>query len=313
MKIDSINTNVGIRHLEAAVTIRNEGSFVRAAERLNVAPSALTETIRQIEEFADLALFDRTTRPVRPREEAVAFLDQAEAILRKFRDTLTDLRRIGSLERGCVRVGVAPSIALHLLAPTIASFRVQHPMIDIDIHDDVAGRVVELVRAGTVDLGIVAFGQSDTEIREEMLLKDYFGLVCHRSHPLADRETPPALADIDPTEIISLQADTGISRMLQECLSIPVALRAGRIQTYSTISQLTLISRNLGVALMPRLAVDVIQSPNLVFRDISDLKLERTFYALTRRRSSHTVAMTSFLTHLKEVLTRLTETMNNRA
>ena len=48
MKSDSENTNFNLRHLRAVHAIWQEGSFVRAAERLGVVPSALTETVRQI-------------------------------------------------------------------------------------------------------------------------------------------------------------------------------------------------------------------------------------------------------------------------
>jgi DNA-binding transcriptional LysR family regulator len=302
MIIDSENTNVGLRHLLAAVTIREEGSFVRAAERLNVAPSALTETIRQLEAFVGLPLFDRSTRPALPGAEASIFLEDARDILTRFETLMTDLRRIGSLQLGVVRVGVAPSIALHLLAPALTTFRAEHPKIDIEVYDDVAGKVADLVREGIVDMGIVARGQSDPELAEEFLLNDRFGLVCHREHPLARREGPLVLADVDPGEIISLKAEAGIKHLLEQHPHLPESFRSGRIQTYSTISQLTLISRNLGVALMPQLAADVIQSQEIVFRQIEDLVLERSFFVLSRTRSQLTASATRLLHHIKREL-----------
>ena len=66
MKSDSENTNFNLRHLRAVHAIWQEGSFVRAAERLGVVPSALTETVRQIEDIAGGALFDRRSRPPEP-------------------------------------------------------------------------------------------------------------------------------------------------------------------------------------------------------------------------------------------------------
>ena len=63
MKINADNTNLNLRHLRALHAIRATGSFARAADLLGVVPSALTETIRQLEESAGLPLFDRRMRP----------------------------------------------------------------------------------------------------------------------------------------------------------------------------------------------------------------------------------------------------------
>ncbi|WP_236638194.1 helix-turn-helix domain-containing protein [Mangrovicoccus ximenensis] len=59
MKTDSENTNFSLRQLRAVHAVWTEGSFARAADRLGVVPSALSETVRQIEELAGGPLFDR--------------------------------------------------------------------------------------------------------------------------------------------------------------------------------------------------------------------------------------------------------------
>ncbi|CAH1660670.1 DNA-binding transcriptional LysR family regulator [Chelatococcus asaccharovorans] len=305
MMIDSENTNVGLRHLQAAVTIRDEGSFVRAAEVLNVAPSALTETIRQLESFAGLPLFDRATRPVSPTVEAVGFINEAAELLLRFDRIMTDLRRFGSLQRGFVRVGLAPSLVLHLLSPALAAFRAEHPQIEIEIHDDSVDKMAEMVRDSIIDLGIVARGQSDPTLEEELLFSDRFGLVCHRDHPLARHSGPITFDDLDPAHIISLKPHTGISRLLKQYPNLPDCLQSGMVQTNSTISLLTLVSRNNGIALMPQLAMDVIQSGNLVFRDIEGFDLKHSFFVLSRRRGQTTAAAARFLFHLRQALQNL--------
>jgi DNA-binding transcriptional LysR family regulator len=107
---------------------------------------------------------------------------------------------------------------------------------------------------------------------------------------------------VDPGEIISLKAEAGIKHLLEQHPHLPESFRSGRIQTYSTISQLTLISRNLGVALMPQLAADVIQSQEIVFRQIEDLVLERSFFVLSRTRRQLTASATRLLHHIKREL-----------
>ena len=73
MSLHSKNTNIGVRHFRAALALAREQSFVRAAEALGVVPSALTETIKQIEADCGLRLFDREARPVTPTAAGVEF------------------------------------------------------------------------------------------------------------------------------------------------------------------------------------------------------------------------------------------------
>jgi len=128
--------------------------------------------------------------------------------------------------------------------------------------------------------------------------EDRFGLVCHRDHQLARLLRPVVLADIDPEDVIALDRQAGIARMLADCRELPPSLTVGRIQTFSTVAQLTLISRNAGVALLPQQAAKVIQSDEIVFRTIADFRLVRSLYLLTRSRSSLPPAAERFIAYL---------------
>ena len=298
MKIFSENTNIGLRHLRAALTVMEEGSFSRAAQRLGVVPSALTETIRMLELECATAIFDRKTRPVKATDAGEAFLEGARDLLDRFELSLTNLRQVGSLKRGRVAIGAAPSAVLTPLSEAITKFRIDHPGIDIIVHDDVAERLAGMVVNKTLDIALAGPGFQSAELEGRKISEDRFGLVCHRDHQLARLLRPVVLADIDPEDVIALDRQAGIARMLADCRELPPSLTVGRIQTFSTIAQLTLISRNAGVALLPQQAAKVIQSDEIVFRTIADFRLVRSLYLLTRSRSSLPPAAERFISYL---------------
>ncbi len=298
MKVFSENTNLGLRHLRAALTVMEEGSFSRAAQRLGVVPSALTETIRMLEMECGTAIFDRKTRPVRTTEAGAAFLEGARDLLDRFELSLTNLRQLGGLKRGRVTIGAAPSAVLNPLSDAIMKFRTDHPGIDVIVHDDVAERLAGMVVNRTLDFALAGPGFESPDLEGRKISEDPFGLVCHSHHRLAQLSRPLMLADIDPEDVIALDSQAGIARMLADCAPLPLTLRAGRIQTFSTIAQLTLISRNAGVALLPQQAGEVIQSRNIVFRAIADFRLVRSLYLLTRSRTSLSPAAERFISYL---------------
>ncbi|OWW04493.1 transcriptional regulator [Rhizobium sp. R72] len=298
MKVFSENTNIGLRHLRAALTVMEEGSFSRAARRLGVVPSALTETIRILEVECQTALFDRKTRPVTATEAGEAFLEGARDLLDRFELSLTNLRQVGGLKRGRVAIGAAPSAVLTPLSEAIAKFRAEHPGIDIVVHDDVAERLAGMVINKTLDFALAGPGFESGELEGRKISEDPFGLVCHRDHHLARSSRRIVLADINPQDVIALDRQAGIARMLADCPGLPSSLTVGRIQTFSTIAQLTLISRNAGVALLPLHAAKVIQSDDIVFRPIADFSLVRSLYLLTRSRSTLPPAAERFISYL---------------
>ncbi|OBZ94913.1 hypothetical protein ADU59_13985 [Pararhizobium polonicum] len=304
MNIISINSNIGIRHLRAALAVGDERSFVRAAERLGVVPSALTETIRQIEELAGVALFDRKSRPVAVTDAGRDFLSSARTIVSMFDQSLNGLKEAGGLKRGRVAIGAAPSVVLGILAQTVRLFRREHPGIDLVIHDDVADRVAELVQDHTVDFGIVARGLSSPDLVQTPIARDPFGLVCHASHALAGKDGPLLLSDIAPQDVISLQGGTGIARILGACEELPDMLRRGPIECHSTISQLMLVAQNVGVALLPQLAAGVMANENIRFLPIADLRVEREISLIHLKRTVLSPAAAAFILALKAQLNR---------
>ncbi|EPE94703.1 LysR family transcriptional regulator [Rhizobium grahamii] len=302
MKVFSENTNIGLRHLRAALTVMEEGSFSRAAQRLGVVPSALTETIRMLEVECGTAIFDRKTRPVRATEAGQSFLEGARDLLDRFELSLANLRQLGGLKRGRVSIGAAPSAVLTPLSHAITNFRASYPDIDLVIHDDVAERLASMVVNRTLDFALAGPGFESAELEGRKISEDPFGLACHKDHELACLTRPVLLDDINPESLIALDAQAGIARMLADCPDLPPRLRFGRIQTFSTIAQLTLISRNAGVALLPQQAAKVIQSEEIVFRRIADFRLIRSLYLLTRSRSSPSPAAQRFISSLLKSL-----------
>lgn len=300
MSIYSEKSNVGLRHLRAAIAIAEEGSFASAAFRLSVVPSALTETIRQIEQESGVILFNRERRPISPTSEGSTFLAEAAQIVRGFDSALHRLRQIGGKHAGQVAIAVAPSLLQRFLGPSILEFRARYPNVHLVIRDDVAGKVEELAVSGEVDLALASRWRQNPDIDYAPIGEDLFGLACHESHPLAGTGVEIHLEDIDPGQIISLRQDTGITQILEASSAISDRLRHGRLTVQSTIAQLLLISQNLGVALLPEYAVGVLASAGVVYRPIYDLHLGRELYLMRRRNITMSPASLSFYNFLIE-------------
>jgi DNA-binding transcriptional LysR family regulator len=182
---------VDLRQLSVFVAVAEEQGFSRAAERLRVAQSAVSATIRTLEREWGVTLFHRTTHRVALSAEGRALLPEARAALAaagRVTDAVDEVR--GGL-RGTLRLGIMQAGAMPgglSAAAILAAFRAEHPGVDQELRQGGSALHCDAVRAGELDLAFV--GLPDAELpglEAEVLSDEELALACRPDHPLADR------------------------------------------------------------------------------------------------------------------------------
>ena len=138
--------------LAAFAVVADERSFTRAAVRLGVSRSAVSHSVRVLEERLGLRLLARTTRTVAPTEAGERLLAQMRPALHDIQAALTDVAQLRAKPAGTIRL-IAPPIAIAtIVSPKLASFARNYPEVVLEITaEDNYGR--DLV-AGNFDAGI---------------------------------------------------------------------------------------------------------------------------------------------------------------
>ena len=145
-----------VSDLSAFVAVATHRSFSRAAAELGLSPSALSHTVRSLEERLDLRLLNRTTRSVAPTEAGERLLERLRPALRDIHDALEDANAFRAKPAGRLRLNVPRSAALLLLAPVMTRFITAYPQMRLEITAE--DRLVDIVASG-YDAG-VRFGES---------------------------------------------------------------------------------------------------------------------------------------------------------
>jgi DNA-binding transcriptional LysR family regulator len=184
----------GLADMSVFVAIAEERSFSKAASRLGVSPSTLSETLRRLEDRLGVRLLDRTTRSVAPTEAGERLLARLRPLLDDYEAALESINDFRDKPSGLVRLTVAPPAADFVLAPLIAKFLAQYPEIGLEIvvdsalTDIVAGRFDAGIRAGErLERDMIAVRVSDALNLVVVASPDY---IARRGRP----ETPQALA-----------------------------------------------------------------------------------------------------------------------
>ena len=140
----------GSSDLRAFIAVAELGSFSRAAERLGMAPSSLSQTIRNFEERLGIRLLQRTTRSVALTEAGRHLLLRVRPALAELDAALADVGQLRDRPAGIVRVRCLRHAYHRHVGPILAGFHAAFPDIRLDITIDDA--VVDLV-AGGYDVG----------------------------------------------------------------------------------------------------------------------------------------------------------------
>lgn len=119
--------------LVAFLAVARERSFTRAAARLDVSPSALSHTIRKLEERIGVRLFNRTSRSVSPTEAGQRLLERAGPHIDEIAAELEGLSELRDKPSGTVRVTAGDHPAETILTPKLAALLPGHPGLHVEI------------------------------------------------------------------------------------------------------------------------------------------------------------------------------------
>jgi DNA-binding transcriptional LysR family regulator len=126
----------GLAEMNAFIAIAEQRSFAKAAVRLGLSPSTLSETLRRLEERLGVRLIERTTRSVAPTDAGERLLARLRPVLEDYEAALESINDFRATPSGSLRLTVAPPAADLVLAPLLARFAAQYPEIRLEITID---------------------------------------------------------------------------------------------------------------------------------------------------------------------------------
>lgn len=135
-----------IQAMQVFTRVAEAGSFVRAAETLSLPSSTVTSTIKNLEKYLQLRLFNRTTRRVSLTPEGLQYLAQCREILSLIEHSESSLTDSVRRPQGRLRVDMPGGIAHFILMPNLKDFCRLYP--DIYLMIGVSDRQVDLVKEG---------------------------------------------------------------------------------------------------------------------------------------------------------------------
>jgi DNA-binding transcriptional LysR family regulator len=239
-----------LRQLEYFVAVAEERNFTRAAERVHISQSGVSAQIRQLERELGAELFDRSARTVALTVAGKAALDHARAALAAAGAIGQAVGEVTDLIRGRLTVGMVIGCTVTPLFDALAAFHRAHPGVEISLSEENSDRLIEGVRAGTIDLALVGTATATPESLDALtIVSERLALVVPAAHPLAGRERV-RLRDLAAYPIVCMPPGTGLRTVFDQACAAQHLQPTIALQATAADAIADLAARGLAVGIL---------------------------------------------------------------
>ncbi|HZQ22030.1 MAG TPA: LysR family transcriptional regulator [Terriglobales bacterium] len=282
-----------LSQLEVFLAVARERRFSRAAEKLFRTQSAVSQTIRKLEQELGEPLFDRSSREGVLTDAGRVLQDYAERLLNLRGDAREALQELRELNQGKLVIAANEFTALYLL-PVLGEFRRLHPMIRITVQRSLGSHIPDEILRHAVELGVLSYDPQEAQLRSIVVYLDQLAFVVPPRHPLATAKQ---------VSIRQLGAESFVAHIVPSPYRDKVIQAFKRYKTplHMDIELPTLqaikrfVAMGNGVALVPEISVEnEIARGDLVRIPVRELHLTRKLRLIYRRDASLSHAARAF-------------------
>jgi len=245
-----------ITQLEYIVAVDTFRHFATAAEQCFVTQPTLSMQIQKLESKLGSKIFDRSKQPVVPTEIGEEIIAQARVILHEAKMIHQLIKDKQGLMEGELRIGIIPTLAPYLLPQFLQPFLAKYPDIRIRVKEMTTDVIIEKLKAGRIDAGLLVTPLQDISIIEYPLF--YEELVAYVSkNNAAYKKTYVLPADIDLKELWLLEEGHCFRNQIVNLCELKkqnkeqshFEYEAGSIETLRKM-----VEMNNGVTILPEMA-----------------------------------------------------------
>ncbi len=247
---------VSLRQLQYLVAVADLGGFGKAADACHVAQPSLSAQVALAEAQLGVQVFERSRQGVRVSTAGAAIIGQARRVLGATHELEELAGHLRDPFRGTFRLGIIPTVGPYILPKVAPALTQAYPNLTVVWREDRTPGIVQLIKQGDLDGGILAL-ESDLEGLDHVKLGwDPFVLASAPGHPLGCSQKPVALGALDGAKVLLL--DDG--HCFRDQAWSLCAVHGAREMNYRATSLATLVqmvSSGSSVTLLPALSLPV--------------------------------------------------------
>lgn len=288
--------------LKVFCTVAETRSFSKTSEIIHLTQPAVSLQIQALEEMYETKLFDRSSSKVTLTPSGEVLYKYAKEILALYTSAEKVIGEMTGLVKGSITIGAGSTIGNYLLPSVISDFRKTHPKIKIHLFVANMQRVIELLNAGNINIGLVEGDVKRQKIVVEKLLSDELLLIVPPHHQWANRKEV-SIAELIEEPFILREAGSGTRQTIEKFLaSHGITLQSMKVSMVLGTTQAIkeAVENGLGVSIVSRWAArKECKYGTLNTLSFKEERMVRNFSLITYKNSVSSHAVEEFLTYLK--------------
>ena len=277
---------MNIKQAQYIQTIANEGSITSAAKKLYISQPSLSQMVRQVEKELGVALFDRTSLPLRLTYAGEKYLECAHTMIvanDRLENQLQDIRQENS---GHLRLGISVQRGMRILPQAMPEFITRYPNVSLELRETGSVRMEDLLRYGEIDLAFAALESTSARFAYRLIEKETTGILVGKSSRLADRfssGTEIQLVEAKDEQFVSLKQGHSI-RVVQDELFRRLDIDPKILMEVDSLEMAKRVTVSCGACMLcPDIYFDETVIKQGVFYPLKGVENHRHFYACWRK------------------------------
>ncbi|MFB9126527.1 LysR family transcriptional regulator [Paraburkholderia dipogonis] len=296
LSLHNLTRRVDLFTLRLFLTVVEEQQMRRAAVRENIAPSAATRRIQDLEEIAGIDLFERLPTGMVPSAAGEVLARHVRLLFDNLDVMRREVAEFTEGVRGHIFISSTSTIIVQFLAREIAEFTRDFPFVDIELQEDANTNVVGAVVAGKADVAM--FYATDDIDRDALEIIEYrtdrLVAVVPKGHSLGERASVKT-GDLLEQNVIGISATTSMMTQLRNAAAalgreLNVKFRVSTIEAARS-----LVKAGLGVMIQPESMLPVEDLNKVTLVALDEPWALRRLCIGTRRGDSLTAATRAFV------------------
>jgi len=286
---------ISVAALRTFVAVAEAGNIIEAGDSLGRTPSAISMTLKQLEDHLGRPLFEGD-RKSKLTALGAYVLEKARQEVEHFGQTVGSIESYARNEIGQVFVACVPSFATLMLPGVIKGFLASFPGIELDVRDMDSQAVVQAVEQGRVEVGIASVPKAKIGPNIIPLMSDPMGVVCRADHALVALDRPITWSDLDGHPFMA----NGICRFIT-APALRGVLERSTLMVRNTTSLIALVAEGVGITILPQLSIPA-GSDRLRFLPIEGVTEMRPLHVVTRANTAMSPAVDAFIAALLAIV-----------
>jgi len=282
-----------LKHMRIFVAVFQEMNITRASNILHMTQPAVTRSIKEIENYYGVCLFERINHRLYRTESGNELYAYALHIIKSFEEMEKSIRNWD--EFGVLRIGASITLGNFVLPPVISAFKQLHPNLRIKVTISNSANIQQAIMDSKIDLALIEGTVSSDYLFTEILLKDRMCLILPLSHQLCNKDKI-YLKDLTDYPLLLRENGSAGRSFLNHVFALHGIDLEPLWESVSTQALVKAVSAGLGISVLPeQLVKQDIFSNLLTTRKVEDETFVRENYIVWHRQKFLTNAAKEFV------------------